>query len=327
MKRDTKLLILVVLAVVFGLLQFLRPEEFRNIRPADDLAGVPAEVNHIIRSACFDCHSSQANLYWYDQVFPASFLVAGHMRAGRAALDFGKWDSLSVSDRRTQLYYSLNKMLAGEMPLPAYTFMHPGGRLGEAQLQVLKDYLVSVSPRRVTDSVQRAVVDSAYRQWLKGGQRAGGQRQVAPSINGIAYIPDYRNWKAISTTDRFDNGTMRIIFGNEVAIAAIQSRHTGPWPDGTIFAKAAWKQQVNADGSVSTGQFIQVEFMIKDQRRYAMTKGWGWARWKGNDLKPYGTVLHFEAECISCHHPVKDADYVFTQPMDLAASLHSNNHK
>jgi hypothetical protein len=52
--------------------------------------------------------------------------------------------------------------------------------------------------------------------------------------------------------------------------------------------------------------------MIKDDKKYAGTAGWGWARWKGNELKPYGKTLTFTQECVNCHQPMKDNDFVFT---------------
>jgi len=62
--------------------------------------------------------------------------------------------------------------------------------------------------------------------------------------------------------------------------------------------------------------------MIKDAHKYASTKGWGWARWKGAGLKPYGTDAAFSAECVGCHAPLRDSDFVFTAPIarDLASS-------
>lgn len=81
--------------------------------------------------------------------------------------------------------------------------------------------------------------------------------------------------------------------------------------------KLPGSKKTEADGSVSPGEFIQVEFMIKDSKKYESSKGWGWARWKGKDLKPYGDSVSFDQECISCHSPVKNNDYVFTSPLHL----------
>lgn len=316
MKRNTK--ILAVLLIVFVLIQLFRPEKINYGIHSQNLTNVPKEVNAIIRNSCFDCHSSEAHLRWYDQLTPANFLVTSHIKEGRKALDFSKWNTWPKAQQNSTIYYAINKVLSGEMPLPSYSAVHSSTKLNDQQVQILKKYALSLAPRKVTDSVQIHKAEKQYSEWVKKTQKYSS---IQPSPNGLQYIPNYRDWKAISTTDRFDNGTMRIIFGNEIAVKAIQKQHTNPWPDGTVFAKAAWKQEVHADGSISTGEFIQVEFMVKDTKKYAQTKGWGWGRWKGNDLKPYGDHPDFDKECVECHQPMKNRDYVFTSPLYLISQL------
>jgi len=138
---------------------------------------------------------------------------------------------------------------------------------------------------------------------------------VPKALNGITYIPDYKNWQPISSTERFDNGTMRIIFGNDIAVKAIKNNSIRPWPNGTIFAKVAWAQQQDKDGNVSTGEFKQIEYMIKDDKKYASTKGWGFARFKTPKMVPYGKSIAFTNECVNCHRPLKNEDFVFTMPV------------
>jgi hypothetical protein len=108
---------------------------------------------------------------------------------------------------------------------------------------------------------------------------------------------------------------MRLILGNHVVLKAIEAGQINPWPDGAIFAKVAWRKLVDTDGFVRAGTFKQVEFMIKDSRKYAATKGWGWARWLGMDLKPFGTNRTFTRSCINCHLPMGEKDLVFTLPI------------
>ncbi|HTZ75753.1 MAG TPA: cytochrome P460 family protein, partial [Candidatus Aquilonibacter sp.] len=71
--------------------------------------------------------------------------------------------------------------------------------------------------------------------------------------------------------------------------------------------------QPNSQGLVQTGAFFQVEFMIRDSKKYASTLGWGWGRWRGADLTPYGKHASFTRECVGCHTPMRNADYVFTE--------------
>ncbi|SEO18332.1 Haem-binding domain-containing protein [Flavobacterium sp. CF108] len=314
MKKGLK--IFAILLVVFIALQFWKPEEIEYSTPTKDLTNVPAEVNTILRNSCFDCHSNTANLAWFDKITPANFIVTSHITDGRKALNFSDWDKLEKPKQSATLFYAFNKILSGEMPLKSYTALHPSAQLDDRSIGVLKNYLTTIAVRKPNQEIPSISTAKDVEKVLPN-KKITDYSKVKPTLNNIAYIPDFRNWKAVSTSDRFDNGSMRIIYGNEIAVKAIAEHQTNPWPDGAIFAKTAWKQKTEADGTVSAGAFIQVEFMIKDSKKYEASKGWGWARWKGNDLKPYGDNANFDQECISCHNPVKNNDYVFTTPLHL----------
>ena len=43
---------------------------------------------------------------------------------------------------------------------------------------------------------------------------------------------------------------------------------------------------------------------VKDARLYKDTEGWGWGRWRGLDLKPYGDDARF-VTMTSCHQPMR----------------------
>ena len=83
-------------------------------------------------------------------------------------------------------------------------------------------------------------------------------------------------------------------------------------------AKIAWAQERGADGMIYPGRFIQVEFMEKDAHRYGNTEGWGWGRWRGLELKPYGKDERFVNECTGCHLPVRGNDSIYSLPITNA---------
>lgn len=284
------------IGICFAALQFFRP--IITHPPVTGDLTAPADVKKIIERACYDCHSNTTNLRWYDQVVPAYWLVAGHIKDGRAALNFSNWDSLAPADQKNTMWLALNQVLLGAMPPSSYTAIHGSAKLNDQDIQVLKNYLLT----------QQAPPKKAPAQPI------AHVANVLPALNGINYIPGYTDWQVVNTTDRFDNGTLRVIYGNEIATNAIRSKHTNPWPNGTVFAKVAWKEDTDTNGITQPGAFYQVEFMIKDTKKYADTKGWGWARWRGDELKPYGKTASFANECISCHQPLSDKDYVFTIP-------------
>lgn len=312
-KRFGKRALTAGLLLLAGLvsIQFIRPEIPRP--PVTGDLQAPPEVKAILQRACYDCHSNETQLSWYDQLAPAYWRVAQHVRDGRKGLNFSTWQNLSPAEQKGKLFESFNQIQAGAMPLKDYQLVHPAAAISREDLAVLKKYVAGMAvATKPADSSKVADANKQYQQYKAGSFT---QKNVQPTPNGIAYIGDYRNWQTVSTTDRFDNGTMRVIYGNDIAIKAIREHQTNPWPNGAIFAKAAWTELEDADGNVHTGAFWQVEFMIKDDQKYAATKGWGWARWKGPELKPYGKDILFTTECINCHRPMKDNDFVFTLPV------------
>ena len=133
------------------------------------------------------------------------------------------------------------------------------------------------------------------------------------SPNGIALYPDYMTWKVIAPSWREDKGHIRIITGNDIAVAALLAGRK-PLPDGSVLAKVAWKARKHPSFPVAIvpDEFVQVEFMVKNALKYKATGGWGFARFVGKELKPYGKTADFVNECFSCHLPVADNDFLFT---------------
>jgi hypothetical protein len=158
----------------------------------------------------------------------------------------------------------------------------------------------------------RRVVLACVAVLLAAGSIVAAERQVAPY--GIAIFPDYMTWKVIAPSFREDKGHIRIITGNEIAFAALRDGKK-PLPDGSVLAKVAWKTEKHPSFPVATvpGAFVQVEFMVKDEKKYKDTGGWGFARFVGSELKPYGKDAGFVSECYACHLPVADNDFLFTK--------------
>jgi hypothetical protein len=131
--------------------------------------------------------------------------------------------------------------------------------------------------------------------------------------NNISYPTGWQNWAAIAVTHRIDNNTMRIILGNDVAVRAARSGNTNPWPDNAILGKVVWKEKrlEDWDEAVVPAELVHVEFMLKDTQKYKEGYGWGYARWLGEEQTPFNKGSE---SCISCHTPVEERDWVFTEP-------------
>jgi Cytochrome P460 len=144
----------------------------------------------------------------------------------------------------------------------------------------------------------------------------GHADEDAAPIFGIKIPPGYRDWKLISVAHEEGNlNDLRAILGNDVAINAYREGKL-PFPDGTIIARLAWSYVPSEENnkvfgrsqSFVPGAATNVQFMVKDSRKYAATGGWGFAQFK--DGKP-DTTAELKT-CFPCHEPVKSRDFVFT---------------
>jgi hypothetical protein len=301
----------------FALLQLVRPGI--PAKPATAAVDAPSQVRQILEQSCYGCHSDERRLAWFDQIVPGYWLVRLDILEGRDHLNFSTLGSKPPAAQKAALYESVNMIQLGAMPLSRFLALHPEAKVTPEQMAVLKAYL---APWKTGASAPMAAppADNAKPAASASGSSHASLslNTVQPEFNGFAFDPDFLHWKPISFTDRGDNNTFRFILGNDIAVKAARSGHILPWPDGTRFAKIAWQQESGSDGLIYPGNFVQVELMLKDARRYESTDGWGWGRWRGADLKPYGKDAAFVNECTGCHMPVNGNDYVYTLPVTTA---------
>jgi cytochrome c553 len=145
---------------------------------------------------------------------------------------------------------------------------------------------------------------------------SGKADEEAGPIFGIKIPPGYRDWSVISVAHEEGNlNDIRAILGNDVAIKAYREGKF-PFPNGTIIARLAWNYVPSEENnkafgrsqSFVAGSATNVQFMVKDLKKYATTGGWGFAQFKNG--KPDLTAAL--KTCFPCHEPAKARDFVFT---------------
>ncbi|MGZ5911851.1 MAG: cytochrome P460 family protein [Reyranella sp.] len=146
--------------------------------------------------------------------------------------------------------------------------------------------------------------------------------------NGLAFseFKGYEGWAVIAISE--NGGKIAAIVGNPAMIAAYEQGVPGngkPFPDGARMAKIHWnpKKQESYPGQPTVpGTQHDVDFMVKDSKRFADSGGWGWGAFEydaASDKFRPATVAdsppqEYDAKCgFSCHTVVKDRDYVFTE--------------
>lgn len=313
MKTLVKLTVAGIIA--FAFLQLIRPGI--STRPATAELRAPPEVKHILEKDCYSCHSDQRRLSWFDEIVPAYWLVRHDILTARSHLNLSTLGSAPPAVQRAKLFEAVNMIQLAAMPLRQFTALHPSAKVTAEELATLKAF---VAPWDTAPSISTSAAEK--HEPLAGQHFVRPTRflfsAVEPESNGLAFDLSFENWGLLSTTDRGDNNTFRFVLGNDIAVKGARSGNISPWPDGAKFAKIAWEQELGPDGLIHPGKFVQVELMVKDARRYKDTDGWGWGRWRGLDLKPYGENAHFVDECTGCHMPVRSNDYVYTLPITSA---------
>ena len=129
------------LVLVLAAIQFFRPE--RNLGTTggpDDITtrfAVPPDVQTVLASACYDCHSNRTRYPWYANVQPVGWWLAHHINEARGELNFSEFGAYSAKRAARKLATISDQVEQGDMPLRSYTWLHPAARLTAAQRKLI----------------------------------------------------------------------------------------------------------------------------------------------------------------------------------------------
>ena len=154
-----------------------------------------------------------------------------------------------------------------------------------------------------------------------------GQAKYSVRVpNGLAFseFRGYEGWQTVSVSQ--SEKLTAVILANPVMINAYQSgipANGKPFPDGAKMAKIHWnpKKHETFPTTMVPASLHDVDFMVKDSKRFADSGGWGWAFFKydaASDTFTPGTLADeppqgSDAKCgLACHTIVRNRDYVFT---------------
>ena len=151
---------------------------------------------------------------------------------------------------------------------------------------------------------------------------------------GLAFseIRGYEQWQVVGPSLTEAAHVIRVIVANPVMIKAYQEGVPGngkPFPDGSKITKLEWRPKKITDlpFSASTpdtvpGDLAEVEFIVKDSKRFSDTHGWGYAMFDydaaSGTFAPATKASHppvnNDAKCGAACHEIAGAskDYIFT---------------
>ena len=137
MKRNIAIVVILILVAI----QFIHPK--KNVRteilPADitKVTTVPDDVLHILKTACYDCHSNNTLYPWYNNIQPVAFWLQKHINNGKKKLNFSEFGDYTPERKAKKMREIAHEIEAGDMPLKSYTLIHRNAVLSDAQKQLV----------------------------------------------------------------------------------------------------------------------------------------------------------------------------------------------
>ena len=136
--------ILLVILVVIITIQFIQPARNKSGQalPTDISKGytIPAQVQSVLKNACYDCHSNNTNYPWYATIQPVGWVLARHIKNGKAELNFSQFGDYSIRKQRSKLNSIAKTIEDGTMPLSSYTLIHNNAILTKEEKTLIIDW-------------------------------------------------------------------------------------------------------------------------------------------------------------------------------------------
>ena len=129
--------ILLALAILLVLLQFY-PRAKNNINGSEaqniaTVQQVPADVQALLKTSCYDCHSNNTFYPWYYNFQPVAWWLDDHIKDGKKDLNFSEFASYRLAKQYKKLEEIEKLVTDNEMPLKSYTLIHTDASLNDQQ--------------------------------------------------------------------------------------------------------------------------------------------------------------------------------------------------
>ncbi|HTC53126.1 MAG TPA: cytochrome P460 family protein [Steroidobacteraceae bacterium] len=162
---------------------------------------------------------------------------------------------------------------------------------------------------------------------VAGAAISAQDRYTLKVPNGLAFseFRGYEGWQIVSLS--LNGGKLAAILGNPAMIEAFKAGipdNGKPFPDGARLAKIHWtpkKNEAQPGGPLVPDTLHDIDFMVKDSKRFPDTGGWGYAVFEYDvpteTFRPGNSTDHppqvNDAKCgAACHTIAVKQDYVFT---------------
>ena len=137
--------IVLALSIVFIAIQFIQPAHNMSGQalPTDfvKMYQLSANLEGILQNACYDCHSNNTSYPWYSNIQPMAWLIASHIKNGKAKLNFSDFGSNRYRKQISKLKEIANQIKDDEMPIASYRALHKKANLTKEEKVLIIDLM------------------------------------------------------------------------------------------------------------------------------------------------------------------------------------------
>ena len=98
---------------------------------------MPTEVQNILKTSCYDCHSNNTNYPLYSYVQPVAWYLSDRVKDGKKHLDFSQFAAYKIGRQYRKLQEISHELEDDEMPMSSYTLMHGKAKLSLEQKKII----------------------------------------------------------------------------------------------------------------------------------------------------------------------------------------------
>jgi hypothetical protein len=141
----------------------------------------------------------------------------------------------------------------------------------------------------------------------------------AQDTRSVAFPESYRSWQNVRSIvigpehpTFARRGGIHHYYANEPALVGYR---TGKFPSGSVIVDEgvfAKEGEGSAKGLLLEGERRTLDVMVKDDRLYKDTEGWGFEHFEAQDRSGRLTAGE-QTQCYKCHAMARDRDFVFSK--------------
>ncbi len=138
----------ITIIVLLVVIQFFKTKENKSIQVSENTITqyyeVPENIQNILKTSCYDCHSNNTNYPWYNKIQPVNWWLSNHVNEGKRKLNFDEFNAYSTKKKLHKLDEVIENIKDNEMPLKSYTLIHGDAKLSNSDKQEIEAWVKNI---------------------------------------------------------------------------------------------------------------------------------------------------------------------------------------